>query len=73
MPITTDVVSSNLDQANVINFVSDLQQVGSFLRVLQFPPPNKTSRHNITWNIVESGIKLIQAYHQYGVGSRPAL
>ena len=48
MPITTDVVSSNLDQANVIKFVSDLQQVGSFLRVLQFPPPNKTSRHNIT-------------------------
>jgi hypothetical protein len=29
MPITTDVVSSDLDQ-----FVSDLQQVGSFVRVL---------------------------------------
>ena len=28
-------------QHYVIKFVSDLQQVGSFLRVLQFPPPIK--------------------------------
>ena len=39
--ITTDAVSSNLDQGEVnikhyvIKFVSDLRQVGSFLR---FPP-----------------------------------
>ena len=39
VPITTDVVSSNLDQGEVYNIMSDLQQVGGFLRVLQFPPP----------------------------------
>ena len=32
--ITTDVVSSNLDQGEV-----HLRQVGGFLRVLRFPPP----------------------------------
>ena len=43
--ITTAVVSSNLDQGEVYNiisqFVSDLQQVGSFLWVLRFPPTIK--------------------------------
>jgi hypothetical protein len=46
VPITTEVLSSNpthdevyLIQHYVIKFVSDLQQVGGFLRVLQFPPP----------------------------------
>jgi hypothetical protein len=34
----------------VIKFVSDMQQVGGYSRVLWFPP-----RYN--WNIVESGIK----------------
>ena len=41
MPNTIDVVSSNLDQGEVYNimrkFVSDLQQVGGFLLILQFP------------------------------------
>ena len=48
VPITTTVVSSNpihgevySIQHNVIKFVSDLRQVGGFLRVLQFPPPIK--------------------------------
>jgi hypothetical protein len=48
MPITTEIVSSNPAyeevyslQHRVINFVSDMQQVGSFLRVLWFPPPIK--------------------------------
>ena len=47
MPITTDVVSSNLDQGEVcvqhyvIKFVRDLRQVGGFLRVLRSPPPIK--------------------------------
>jgi len=43
VPITTDVVSSNLDQREVYNlmFISDLRQVGGFLRVLRFPPPIK--------------------------------
>jgi hypothetical protein len=31
--------------------VSDLRQVGGFLRVLRFPPPL------YNWNIVESGVK----------------
>ena len=46
VPITTDVVSSSLDQGEVyklqhyvIKFVSDFEQVGGFLRVLRFPLP----------------------------------
>ena len=46
VPITTKDVSSNpvhgevhLIQRYVIKFVSDLRQVGVFLRVLRFPPP----------------------------------
>ena len=44
VPITSDVVSSNLDQGEmykhyVIKFVSDLRQVGGFFRVLRFPSP----------------------------------
>jgi hypothetical protein len=48
VPITTRVVSSNpvhgevySIQHYVIKFVSDLGQIGSFLRVLRFPPPIK--------------------------------
>ena len=44
VPIITKVVSSNPAHSNqhyVIKFVSDLQQVGEFLRVRQFPPPIK--------------------------------
>ena len=63
MHITTNVVSSNIAHGDVysmqhymIKFVSDLQQVGGFLRVLRFPPPiNGPSRYRC--NIVESGIK----------------
>jgi hypothetical protein len=46
VPITTKVVSSNPVHGEVysiqhymIKFVSDLGQVGGFLRVLMFPPP----------------------------------
>ena len=62
VPITTKVVNSNpvhgelyLIQHYVIKFVSDLRQVGGFLRVLRFPPPIKL---NVHWNIVESDVKL---------------
>ena len=55
MRITTKVVRSNpvhgevySMQHYVIKFVSDLRQVGGFLRVIQFPPPNKTDLHDIT-------------------------
>ena len=44
VPITTNVVSSNHSQAvqqYVINFVSDLRQVGGFLRFL--PPIKQTA------------------------------
>ena len=48
VPITTNVVSSNPAHGEVyliphylIKFVSDLRQVGGFLRVLQFSPPIK--------------------------------
>ena len=41
LPITTEVVSSSPVHGEVIKFVSDLLQVGGFLRVHQFPPPIK--------------------------------
>ena len=37
-----------LIQHYVIKCVTDLRQVGGFLRVLRFPPPIKTDLHNIT-------------------------
>jgi len=43
--ITTDVVSSNLDQGEVqhyvIQFVRNLRPVGGFLGIVRFPPPIK--------------------------------
>ena len=57
--ITTKVVRSNPGDGegysikhNVIKFLSDLRQVGGFLRVLLFPPPI----HDIS-EIVESDVK----------------
>ena len=48
VPITITVVSSNPVHGEVYSiqnyvkkFVSELQQVGGFLRVLRFPPPIK--------------------------------
>jgi len=67
--ITTEVVSSNPAdgevysiQHYVIKFVSDLRQVGGFLRVLRII--NKTDRHD-NWNIVESGVKYNNYHHLY--------
>jgi hypothetical protein len=34
-------------QHYVVNFVSDMRQVGVFLRILRFPPPIKIDCHNI--------------------------
>jgi hypothetical protein len=52
--ITTKVVSSNPSdgevysiQHYVIKFVSDLRQLGVFLRVLRVSATNKTDRHDI--------------------------
>ena len=46
-------------QHYVIKFVSDLRQIGGFLRVLRFPPPIKLTAtiYRGNWNIVESGVK----------------
>ena len=45
-------------QHYVIEFVSDLRQVGGFLRVLRFSSTNKTDLYDrYNWNIVESGVK----------------
>jgi hypothetical protein len=40
-------------QHYVIKFVSELQQVGGFLRVLRFPPPIKLS-HDIIENLLNT-------------------
>ena len=55
VPITTEVVSLNPTHGEVysiqhyeIKFVSDLQQIGGFLRVLLFPLPIKVSTYDIT-------------------------
>ena len=56
VPITTNVMSSNLAQViqhYVIKFASDLWQVRGFLCALRFPPPIRL----IPKKIVESGVK----------------
>jgi hypothetical protein len=65
VPITNNVVSSNIAygevysmQNYVIKFVSDLRQVGSFLRVLWFPPPIKLhDRHDKTEILLKVAFK----------------
>jgi hypothetical protein len=61
VPITIKIVGSNpvhgevyLTQHYVMKFVSDLWQVGGFLR---FPPPIKLTATIYNWNIVVSGVK----------------
>jgi hypothetical protein len=43
-------------------FVSDLRQVGGFIRVLRFPPSIKLTALDKTKNIVESGVKHYDPY-----------
>ena len=43
---------------NCIN-VSNLRQVGGFLQVLQFPPPIKTDRHDITEILLKVALSTI--------------
>jgi hypothetical protein len=59
VPITTDVVSSNLDQGEVYNwhYVSDLRQICGFLPGSPVSSINKADRQDFKWNIVESGFK----------------
>ena len=63
MAITTKVVITNpvhgevySIQIYVIKFLSDLRQVGGFLRILRFPSPIKLTTTN-NRNIVESGVQ----------------
>jgi hypothetical protein len=44
----------------VIKCFSDLRQVGSFLRVLQLPPPMKTDRHDITEILLRVALNTIK-------------
>ena len=69
VPISTKVMSSNLDQSEVYNiivikFVSVLQQVGGFLRVLR-SSTNKADRHDITEILLKLPLRTInQQNHQ---------
>ena len=71
VPITTKVASSNHDhgevysiQHYVIKIASDLWQVGGFLRLLRFTPPNKTDLHDITETLLKVALNTITPYHQ---------
>jgi hypothetical protein len=44
----------------VIKFVGDLQQIGGFLRVIRFPPPIKTDRHDITQILLKVVVNIIK-------------
>ena len=67
VPVTTEVVSLNpthckmysIQHYYVIKFVSDLRQVGGFLRVLRFPPSNKTDHHDITEILLKVALNTI--------------
>ena len=77
VPITTKVVSSNPAhgwvysiQHYMIKFVSDLVQVCDMLRVLQFPPSNKTDCHNkteILLKVVLNTINLNGTVYQFRI------
>jgi hypothetical protein len=48
----------------VINFVSDLKQVGGFLRVIRFPPTNKIDCHDITEILSKVALNTIKPTNQ---------
>ena len=47
----------------MIKFVSDLRQVGGFIRVLRFPPSDKTDHHDITETLLKVALN-IQTHNQ---------
>jgi hypothetical protein len=51
-------------QHYVIKFVSDLRQVGGFLRVIRFPPTNKTDRTDITEMLLKMALNTIKQTNQ---------
>ena len=68
MPITTKLVSSNCEvysiQHYVITFVSDLRQVGGFLRYrgIRIPAPIKTDGHDIADILLKVALSTINHY-----------
>jgi hypothetical protein len=60
VPITTNVVSSNLDQGEVIKFVGDLRQVGEFFPVLQGSSTIKADRHDISKILLKVALNTIR-------------
>jgi hypothetical protein len=48
----------------VTKFVSDLQQIGGFLRVLRFSSVNKTDLHDITEILLKVALKTINLFKQ---------
>jgi len=60
VPITTNVVSSNLDQAEVIKFVSDLRQFGGFFPGPQDSSTIKTDRHDIAKILLKVALNTIR-------------
>jgi hypothetical protein len=46
-------------QHYMIKFVSDLRQVGGFLRVLRFPPPIKINRNDIAEMLLKVALNTI--------------
>jgi hypothetical protein len=65
VPISTNVVSSNLApsevhliQHYVINFISELRQVGGFHRVHRFPPPINLTATEILLKVALSTINI---------------
>ena len=48
----------------VIKFVCDFRQVGGFLRVLQFLPPNTSDRHVITEILYKEALNYLTLKHQ---------
>ena len=55
VPITTIDVRSNPIHAEVYS----IQQISGFIRVLRFPPPNKTDRHDITEIVLKMALNTI--------------
>ena len=66
MPVTTDAVSSNLDQGSfyVITFVSNLPELGGFLRVLKMALNTiKQTKQTYIYSITRNSFTFILSYH----------
>ena len=55
-----DPLSGRGVQHYVIKFVSDLRQVDGFLRILRFPPPKRTDRHDTSEILLKVALNTIK-------------